>query len=88
MREPVRSCSRIPDRRRTRWSYYQRPAALGPNPLALFDIGLVLFQMGRFGEADVALRAALALSPPELLADKARRLLDRVHDEAKAQAKD
>ena len=44
-----------------------------------------LFQLGRFGDAQSALRALLASSPSEQLAGKAKKLLDKIEQEAKLQ---
>jgi len=60
-------------------------AARVPEPKYLFNLGTALFQLGRFSEAQVALQTVLASSPPEPLAAKARKLLERLEQEAKAQ---
>jgi len=48
-------------------------------------MGVALFQLGRFEEAHVAMQAVIAASPPEALAGKARKVLDRIKQEADAQ---
>ena len=64
---------------------YEKATAYDPQPRALLNLGVAAFQLGRFGQADTAVRAALAASPPEPLAGKARKMLERIHQEAKNQ---
>lgn len=64
---------------------FEDAVARVPEPKYLFNLGTALFQLGRFDEAQRALRTLLASSPSEQLAGNARKLLDRIRDEAKAQ---
>jgi hypothetical protein len=48
-------------------------------------MGVALFQLGRFEEAHVAMQTVIAAPPPEALAGKARKVLDRIKQEAAAQ---
>ena len=56
-----------------------------PEPKYFFNLATAEFQLGHFDEAQTALIALEASSPSEQLAGKAKKLLQKVHDEAKAQ---
>lgn len=64
---------------------FQDAAARVPDPKCFLNLGVALFQMGHFDEAQTALHAVLESSPPEALARKAKKLLDRIAQEARRQ---
>jgi tetratricopeptide (TPR) repeat protein len=64
---------------------FQEAVAHVPEPKYSFNLGTALFQLGRFDEAQTALRALRTLSPSEQLALKAKKLLEKIDQERKAQ---